>query len=64
MKKWEYKVIFYHELMKLGGSKGSVTYDPNIKLKALNKLGSEGWELVGIEGTHNQPDFYFKREIK
>ena len=27
----------------------------------LNKLGTEGWELVGIVGHHDKGHFYFKR---
>ena len=65
MKKWEYKIVYHQSLMKIyGGSKYSTDYDPNIKLKALNKLGAEGWELVAVEGNDNQPDYYFKREKK
>ena len=60
MKKiFEYKKIFHHDIMKLGGSKEPISYDPSIELKALNKLGDDGWELVGVHGG-NQPDYYFK----
>lgn len=45
MKKWEYKV---HSL-------GVMT-----KEEPLNKLGKEGWEMVGFFGTIS----IFKRELK
>jgi len=64
MKKWEYKTIDHFQLMKIGGSKDSISYDPDVKLKALNKLGLDGWELVAVEGFNNTPDYYFKREKK
>jgi hypothetical protein len=27
----------------------------------LDKLGARGWELVSVEGTSNNPVYYFKR---
>jgi len=46
MKKWEYQI--------------QQIPDPNNIVGVLNKLGAEGWELIGIAA----PLFYFKREKK
>lgn len=57
--KWEYKVVSYRELLTMMGAKQKVNITP-----ALNELGDEGWELVSVEGAHDQlhlRDYHFKR---
>ena len=52
-KKWEYK--------------NCGTYSNNLDLKEFNKLGSEGWEFVGVVPYYINKELlstfaYFKRE--
>lgn len=44
-KVWEYEILYL------------ASYLPERKAQ-LKQLGSEGWEMVGVDGT----TFYFKRE--
>lgn len=40
---------------------GSAPSSQTSLLDALNRLGRDGWELVGFDSASNQ--FYFKREL-
>jgi hypothetical protein len=55
MKKWEYKIVSFYD-------KDYNNLDDSETQERMNKLGSEGWELVNF-----LPDlikiYYFKREI-
>jgi hypothetical protein len=60
--KWEYKVLTTSQLEALGGDKEG----PSSLTAGLNKLGEDGWELVGIEPGHvpppvKLPKYVFKR---
>ena len=50
MKKWEYKLRNFPVLVQ------------GIEAE-LNRLGSEGWELVGIVAGKDHNELIFKREI-
>jgi len=73
-KKWEYKVIEFmseieSEERRLGGLPSRWFKSPNIE-HLLNKLGSQGWELVSLETlvSYQSEEFIvvgvFKREKK
>jgi hypothetical protein len=51
MKKFEYQTI------KFGGDESSL-------LQTLNKVGSDGWELVQVAEASGQYLMFFKRELK
>lgn len=48
---WEYKVLYGKQLQGYGGAKSEE--------EGLNKLGADGWELVGVIGL--EPYYYLKR---
>jgi hypothetical protein len=50
--RWEYQVHSKPEVVKLGG--GSLR-------SGLNKLGEEGWEMIGLEPAAGSGELYFKR---
>lgn len=57
---WEYKVI-HHDDRPQSGTSGTRARSGASEEK-LNKLGAEGWELVGVRnGTGSEAVFYFKR---
>jgi len=63
MPKWEYKVLEIELYEYLCGDKLKGDY-----AQELNKLGSEGWELVGIlhgtlDGNLLKVQFILKRQI-
>ena len=48
MVKWQYKTLDWGEIRKLGAIvTGKDFIDENVDA-GLNKLGTEGWELVGV----------------
>jgi hypothetical protein len=47
--RWEYREVVCEGAALLGE-------------EDLNKMGEEGWELVGVAPTGTQVRFYFKRE--
>jgi len=53
VERWEYNVVNYRQLATSGKY---VDMTP-----ALNRLGAEGWELVGAPG--DGADFIFKRKL-
>ena len=65
MKRWEYQVIKF----ELGGLLGGIVDNEEMQ-RILNKLGDDGWELVGTAGTTMQQgatrDFVgiLKREVE
>ena len=69
-RKWEYKIVDHSNSTSMGYSNPETedfkesNKDKNWKLEMMNieinKLGSEGWEMVGINESN---EIYFKREI-
>jgi|TARA_B110000003_G_C16387917_1_gene433180 hypothetical protein len=69
-RKWEYKIVDHSNSTSMGYSNPETEdfkeahKDKNWKLEMMNieinKLGSEGWEMVGINESN---EIYFKREI-
>ena len=69
-RKWEYKIVDHSNSTSMGYSNPETEdfkeahKDKNWKLEMMNieinKLGSEGWEMVGINENN---EIYFKREI-
>lgn len=49
MKKWEYKIFIYDS---------DVTYST-----MLDRIGSQGWELVAVEATNAGSKLFFKRPV-
>ncbi|WP_420594868.1 DUF4177 domain-containing protein [Deinococcus sp.] len=49
MKRWEYQVIKF----ELGGLLGGIVDNEEME-RILNRLGDDGWELVGTTGTTMQ----------
>ena len=68
--KWEYKIVDHSNSTSMGYSNPETedfkesNKDKNWKLEMMNieinKLGNEGWEMVGINESN---EIYFKREI-
>jgi hypothetical protein len=56
MQKWEYKIINIEELMYSNKADEEIS-------KLFNKMGQEGWELVGYV-TFKVHMFAFKRPIE
>jgi hypothetical protein len=48
---WEYKVFRFQ-----------TPYVDKETLDSLNKLGTQGWELVGVMDTGGNPTCFFKRQ--
>lgn len=69
-RKWEYKIVDHSNSTSMGYSNPETedfkesNKDKNWKLEMMNieinKLGNEGWEMVGINESN---EIYFKREI-
>ena len=64
MPKWEYKNLKY----KLGSWESWKLEDADDLFDELNKLGSDGWELVDIfhytnDGTLLEAHFILKRQV-
>jgi len=68
MDKWEYKAITVQTLVRAAiEGRTPFTFDPKFKMDELNKLGTEGWEAVNVQGTgiHNSGMLVLlKRKIK
>lgn len=61
LQQWEYKVI-HHDDRPQSGTSGTRARSGASEEK-LNKLGKEGWELVGVRnGAGSEAVFYFKRK--
>lgn len=61
MKKWRYTYV--KDLVRVSRSRGE---DYGVEtLAKINKLGSEGWELVGVAGSDEDRPylFVFKRLV-
>ena len=68
--KWEYKIVNHSNSTTMGYSNPETEdfkekhNDKDWKLEmmniAINKLGHEGWEMVGINGNN---EIYLKRKI-
>ena len=68
--KWEYKIVDHSNSTSMGYSNPETEdfkkahKDKDWKLEMINveinKLGQEGWEMVGINGSN---EIYFKRKI-
>ena len=71
LKKYEYKMLTINftgsvgsSMIEYGFGKMEKPRDFNGLEELFNKLGSEGWELVGFQGpNYNYYYFVFKREI-
>lgn len=50
MKKWEYKITWIPDSVKL--------------TSIVSRLGAEGWELVSVVKEKFNTAYYFKREIE
>ncbi len=69
--KWEYKIVDHSNSTSMGYSNPETEefkkahIDKNWKLEMMNieinKLGQEGWDMVGINGNN---EIYFKRKIE
>jgi len=58
---WEYKVMYYTDVAKVGGRKDNEASDERYIEKGLNKLGEDGWELVAVSGPNSGDRLYLKR---
>ena len=68
--KWEYKIVDHSNSTSMGYSNPETELfkekhkDKNWKLEMMNieinKLGKDGWEMVGINGSN---EIYFKRKM-
>ncbi len=68
--KWEYKIVDHSNSTSMGYSNPETEEfkekhkDKDWKLEmmnvAINKLGKEGWEMVGLNGNS---EIYFKRQV-
>ena len=68
--KWEYKIVDHSNSTSMGYSNPETELfkekhkDKDWKLEMMNieinKLGKEGWEMVGINGSN---EIYFKRKM-
>ena len=68
-KQWEYKIVDHSNSTSMGYSNPETeefkraNIDKNWKLEMMNieinKLGQDGWEMVGINGSN---EIYFKRK--
>ena len=69
--KWEYIIVNHSNSTTMGYTNPETEdfkekhKDKDLKLEmmniAINKLGQEGWEMVGINGNN---EIYLKRKIK
>ena len=69
--KWEYKIVDHSNPTSMGYSNPETEdfkethKDKDWKLEMMNveinKLGHEGWEMVGINGNN---EIYFKRKVQ
>lgn len=48
---WEYRVMHYTDVAKVGGRKDNEASDEQYVEKGLNKLGQDGWELVAVTSS-------------
>ena len=68
MKKWEYKaIVIQTPIRSLFTGRKPFSTDPNFKMEELNKLGTEGWEAVNIQGVGKDNSgmiVLLKRELK
>ena len=68
--KWEYKIVDHSNSTSMGYSNPETEEfkekhkDKDWKLEmmnvAINKLGNEGWEMVGLNSNN---EIYFKRQV-
>ena len=68
--KWEYKIVDHSNSTSMGYSNPETEEfkekhkDKDWKLEmmnvAINKLGKEGWEMVGLNSNN---EIYFKRQV-
>ena len=59
VERWEYHFLGFEEALGLGGYREQ----RQRLVETLNRLGSEGWELVGVSQFGVGTGLYFKRRL-